>query len=223
MEDKLQQLKTILAKVSDLNATAALLEWDQQTYMPPGGALGRGYQLATVSSLAHENFTSAQVGQLLEDLKPFSEELDPDSDDARLIKVTNREYQKYTKVPSSYVAEFKKLTTMAHPVWESARAENDLMAMAHKTRHLGDVYRQKGLTDRAIQYYLEALSLYRNHQDPPKLDYANAIQRVAITKEESSQTVEAKKLWEEAKELYAMIGLQEGVDYCSRRIANLSN
>lgn len=125
MDDKLQQLKTILAEVSDLYATDALLEWDQQTYMPPGGALGRGNQRATVSSLAHEKFTSAQVGQLLEDLKPLSEELDPDSDDARLIKVTNREYQKNTKVPSSYVAEFTKLTTMAHPVWESARAEND--------------------------------------------------------------------------------------------------
>jgi carboxypeptidase Taq len=125
MDGKLQQLKTILAEVSDLYATDALLEWDQQTYMPPGGALGRGNQRATVSSLAHEKFTSAQVGQLLEDLKPLSEELDPDSDDARLIKVTNREYQKNTKVPSSYVAEFTKLTTMAHPVWESARAEND--------------------------------------------------------------------------------------------------
>jgi carboxypeptidase Taq len=125
MEEKLRQLKTILAEVFDLNATAALLGWDQQTYMPPGSAQGRGYQLATVSSLAHEKFTSAQVGQLLEDLKPLSDELDPDSDDARLIKVTTREYHKHVKVPSKYVAEFAQLTTMAHPVWEKARSEND--------------------------------------------------------------------------------------------------
>ncbi len=125
MEDKLQQLRTILAEVADLHASAALLGWDQQTYMPPAGAEGRGYQLATVSSLAHDKFTSVEVGQLLEDLQPLAGELEPDSDDARLIKVTTREYEKDVKVPSKFISEFAQLTTLAHPAWETARAEDD--------------------------------------------------------------------------------------------------
>ena len=87
MEDKLARLKEILGENSDLNNAIAVLGWDQQTYMPPGGAESRGYQLATLSRLAHTSFTSPEVGQLLEDLKPYAGQLDPDSDDARLIRV----------------------------------------------------------------------------------------------------------------------------------------
>lgn len=125
MESKLDQLKTILAEVSDLSSASALLGWDQQTYMPPGGAEDRGNQLATLDRLAHVKFTSAEVGQLLEDLKPHAAQLDPDADDARLIKVTAREYEKRTKVPPEMVAEFAQLTTAAHQVWERARAESN--------------------------------------------------------------------------------------------------
>ncbi len=125
MEDKLAELKTILAEVSNLNQVAALLGWDQQTYMPPEGAADRGSQLATISRLAHITFTSDDVGQLLEDLTPLAEQLDPDSNDARLIKVTRRDYDKYTKVPPEMVAEFAELTTMANRVWEEARPAND--------------------------------------------------------------------------------------------------
>jgi carboxypeptidase Taq len=125
MEDKLAELKTILAEVSNLNQVAALLGWDQQTYMPSEGAADRGSQLATISRLAHITFTSDDVGQLLEDLTPLAEQLDPDSNDARLIKVTRRDYDKYTKVPPEMVAEFAELTTMANRVWEEARPAND--------------------------------------------------------------------------------------------------
>ena len=44
MEDKLQMLKTRLGEIQDLNRAAALLGWDQQTYMPPGGAAARAEQ-----------------------------------------------------------------------------------------------------------------------------------------------------------------------------------
>lgn len=124
-KSKLDQLKLILGEVSDLNNTAALLGWDQQTYMPPGGAEGRGYQLATISRLAHDRFTSAEVGRLLDEARPEVAGLDPDSDDARLIRVTQRDFEKQTKVPSDLIAEFAQITTLAHSVWEQARAEND--------------------------------------------------------------------------------------------------
>src|SRR5512140_478595 len=99
MEQKLQRLKEIIAEISDLRYAAAVLGWDQPTYMPPGGAEARGNQLGLLQRLAHEQGTSAEVGQLLEDLKPIAATLDPDSDDARFIKVTARNYEKATRVP----------------------------------------------------------------------------------------------------------------------------
>ena len=98
MEKKLQELKRRLAEVADLQNAAAMLSWDQQTYMPPGGAEARGNQLGTLSSIAHRKFVSDEMGQLLEDLESYTDELDPDSDEARLIQVVRRNFDKKTKV-----------------------------------------------------------------------------------------------------------------------------
>ena len=125
MEDKLNQLKTILFEVADLNAASAVLGWDQQTYMPSGSAEGRGEQLATLGQIAHIKFTSDEVGRLLDELEPQTRQLEPDSDDARLIKVTRREYDKNTKVPTEWVAEFARVTTVGQQVWQEARVENN--------------------------------------------------------------------------------------------------
>ena len=69
MSDKLEQLKTILAEVTDLGRAAALLEWDQETYMPPGGVGARSDQLSTLTGLAHARFTTDDVGRLLGELE----------------------------------------------------------------------------------------------------------------------------------------------------------
>ncbi len=125
MKEKLQQLKTMLGEISDLNHIGSLLGWDQQTYMPPGAAEERGQQLATINTIAHEKFTSDEIGKLLDDLKKWAEDLDTDSDEYRLIKVTARDYDKKTRVPSDYIAEFAQVTTVAQQAWIEARAKSD--------------------------------------------------------------------------------------------------
>lgn len=124
-EGKFALLKELLAEIIDINNAAGLLGWDQQTQMPPGAAEGRGYQLSTLGKIAHLKFTSEQIGQLLSDLEPAAAQLDPDSNDARLIKVTRHLYDKETKVTAEYVVEFVQVTTAAHQVWAEARANND--------------------------------------------------------------------------------------------------
>src|SRR6266700_6185185 len=101
MADPLEQLKERLAEVTDLNKVARLLSWDQQTMMPPAGTGHRADQLATVQRLAHELFTDPAVGVLLDELPSLEESLDPDSDDAALIRITSRDYQKAVGVPAS--------------------------------------------------------------------------------------------------------------------------
>ena len=124
-ETKLKELTAILNEVADLTYASALLGWDQQTYMPPGGAGNRGYQLATLAKLMHIKFTDPVVGEILEELQPWAAELDPDSDEARLVKVTTRNYEKKTKVSPEFMAEFTKTTSDAHMVWQQARQEDD--------------------------------------------------------------------------------------------------
>jgi carboxypeptidase Taq len=142
MEAQLQRLKAILAEVADLNGAAAVLEWDQQTFMPPGGAEDRGNQQATLSRLSHVTFTSPEVGRLLEALEPHTAQLAPDSDEARLIRVTAREFRKRTRVPADMVAELAQATTAAIQVWQEARAENNFAKFAPHLTKIVDLRRR---------------------------------------------------------------------------------
>ncbi|HEY4688418.1 MAG TPA: carboxypeptidase M32 [Anaerolineae bacterium] len=129
MEAKLKELKTRLMAIDDLNAANALLSWDQTTYMPPGGAEARGRQLATLGRLAHEMFTEPAIGKLLDDLRPYEESLPYDSDDAALIRLTRREYEKSVKVPAALVAEFNEHSAASYQAWTEARPANDFARM----------------------------------------------------------------------------------------------
>ena len=123
-QEKLNELKIQIAEVSDLKNAAAVLNWDQSTYMPSGGAAARGRQLATLSKVAHEKFTSKEVGKLLEDLQAYVETLPTDSDDACLIKVVTRDYEKATKVPADFLATFNAHSAESYQVWTEARPQN---------------------------------------------------------------------------------------------------
>ena len=83
--EALTQLKRELGELKDLGRIAALLAWDQQVMMPPAGAAARADQLSTLGRLMHERSTSVELGKLLDAAEPLAAELDPDSDDARLV------------------------------------------------------------------------------------------------------------------------------------------
>ena len=125
MEEKINRLKAILAEISDLNHATALLAWDMQTYMPPGGAEGCGNQLALLERLAHERVTSPEMGILLDELKPYAATLEPDSDESRLVKVTGRNYDKALRIPARHIEESARLTARAEQAWMEARQKSD--------------------------------------------------------------------------------------------------
>jgi carboxypeptidase Taq len=99
MNPQLQELKTRLLEVNDLNSASALLSWDQATYMPPGGAQARGRQLALLSRLGHERLADPAIGRLLDSLAPWAEGQGADSDAAALVRVTRRDFDRATRLP----------------------------------------------------------------------------------------------------------------------------
>ncbi|MEZ0395561.1 MAG: carboxypeptidase M32 [Anaerolineales bacterium] len=121
MEKKLARLKEILAEIADIEGAASLLSWDQQTYMPPGAAEQRGQQSGTLGKIAHQLGTSPEMGKLLEALQPYGESLDPDSDDARLIKFAIRDYERATRVPADFIVERNQVLALANQAWSEAR------------------------------------------------------------------------------------------------------
>jgi carboxypeptidase Taq len=142
MEDKLTRLKDILSEIYDLNMTQAVLGWDQQTYMPVGGAEDRGNQLGLLARLTHQKLISEEVESLLENLSPLAAQLPEDSNDACLIRVANRDYQKNSKVPSSWVETYARETTVAQSAWEQAKASSNFAQFRPHLECIVDLRRQ---------------------------------------------------------------------------------
>ena len=125
MEAKLEELEARLVEIDDLESAARLLEWDQNTYMPPGGAPARARQSSTLQRLAHEKFTAAGLGRLLDDLRPYEESLPYDSDEASLVRATRRDYERAVKVPPSFVAQLSDHLSASYQAWTQARPADD--------------------------------------------------------------------------------------------------
>ncbi len=123
MNDKLERFKEIMAEVADLETAAEVLDWDQQVNMPPGGTEARGNQLATLGKLSHQAFTSDEVGKLLDELHSDGTVLSPDEE--AMVRVAKRDYDKATRVPSSFVGEMAVVSTKAHAAWVEARKKSD--------------------------------------------------------------------------------------------------
>ncbi len=169
-EIQLAKLKSLLNEHADLVSTIGLLHWDLETYMPPGGAQGRGHQLATLTRIAHNKFISDEVGQLLEDLTPYINELDQDSDDARLISVTNRLYKKRSLVPASLVAEIAKEAAIAHGVWVHARETSNFNDFLPSLEKIISLKRQ----------YADHFQPYDHVYDPLLDDYEPGLKTVDV-------------------------------------------
>ena len=125
MSEKLNELKEKLGEVSDLGSAAALLGWDQQVNMPSGGAEARGRHMATLGKVIQEKFTSDEVGRLLEDAKQELSGADADSDDAAMVRVAARNYDKAKRVPTEFVVEQAIVSAKAFEAWIKARSKSD--------------------------------------------------------------------------------------------------
>ncbi len=142
MEAKLKELKARLSEINDLQSAAGVLAWDQNTYMPPGGAPARGRQIATLQRLAHERSTDMALGRLLDDLLPYEESLSYDSNEASLIRIARRDYERAVRVPSSFVAEFSAHTSASFQAWSEARPSNDFAKVQPYLEKTLDLSRQ---------------------------------------------------------------------------------
>lgn len=129
MEPKFLELQERLARVQDLQSAAYVLAWDQETYMPRGGAPARAQQLSTLIALAHAQFTDERVGQLLDDLQAYESGLPYDSDQASLLRIARREYKRRARVPSEFVARQTQTQALSYNEWVKARPNSDFNAV----------------------------------------------------------------------------------------------
>ncbi len=158
---KMQQLLEFVAELEDLRNIEAVLGWDQQVHMPPGGAEERGLQSAALGRIMHEKLTSGEGGQLIADLEAEVGDLTAETDEARMVKVAKRAYEKQTKVPLPLLIENIKTTSMAHSAWVKARAQSDFSIFQPYLEKIVDLRKQ----------YADLFKPYDHIYDPLLDDY----------------------------------------------------
>jgi carboxypeptidase Taq len=166
----LADLKARLREIADLGAVGAILSWDQATYMPRDGAEARSRQGALISRLAHERMTDVGLGRLLDRLAGYAEGLPDESDDARLIAVARRDFEKAIKVPVDLVERWSALGSASYEAWKRARPNDDFAAVRPYLEQQLDISRE----------YAELFAPYRHIIDPLIDDRDEGLNRAVV-------------------------------------------
>ena len=67
-----ERLFELWGEVVDLGSAMAVLQWDQETQMPPKGQESRGKQLATLAGIHHAKMTDPALADALDAAAPKS-------------------------------------------------------------------------------------------------------------------------------------------------------
>src|SRR5262245_46503678 len=108
-----------------LESCASVLGWDEQTYMPPGGAAHRANQLSLLAGLCHERATDPVLGELLGQVEASPLSGQTDSAAAANIREARRDYDRATKLPRRLVEELSHTCTLSQQAWVAARKQSD--------------------------------------------------------------------------------------------------
>lgn len=113
--------QSTMRRIADVKAAGAVLQWDQETYLPAGGARFRGQQLSTLSELAHQLFSEDAFGKLLQDLVT-RDDLSPSQ--KRNVQLTLEDYTKNKKFTSAFVRSLSEQVNKTFHAWIEARKQN---------------------------------------------------------------------------------------------------
>jgi len=117
-----QRLTALWGEISDLNSASAVLQWDQETYLPPLGQAGRGRQLATLAGIWHEKITAPALREAIEDCEA---EADPGGDLEALAREARRRYDRAARVPAALTKAIAEANSAGLAAWQAAREASD--------------------------------------------------------------------------------------------------
>jgi len=138
-ESPLDALRTHLAPIQDLKSAAAVLEWDEEVYLPSGALDARARQTATLRHLAHVQFTAPETGRLLDEAAREA----ASEDDLALVDVVRRDFERAIRIPASLVHAMTEASAHARKAWQAAREARSFAGFAPALGRLLDLSRQK--------------------------------------------------------------------------------
>lgn len=155
------ELHAYLRESAHLHSVGNVLGWDQETYMPEGGAEARAEQAALIARLYHERQSSPELGALI---AACESEVDATADtvEGANLRELRRDYAKRTRVPASLVARLAEARSKAQQAWKDARARDDFEAFRPKLDTVLELTRERAscLADGKAELYDALLDDY---------------------------------------------------------------
>jgi carboxypeptidase Taq len=134
------EYKATMQRVADLRNASAVLQWDQETYLPPKGAEFRGQQISTLSELSHQQFCNDSFGDLLKELNTRS---DLGEDEKRNVERSLEDYSKNKKYSTSFVRQMSEQVNKTFHAWIAARKQNSFSVYKDDLEKLVELKKQE--------------------------------------------------------------------------------
>src|ERR1700712_1170761 len=116
-----EEYRQHMRKLADVRASLALMQWDQETYLPVKGASFRAQQVATLSEIAHELATADKLGNLLALLEGAA---GLNETEKKNIYLNREDFLKQKKYPSAFVRKMSETVSRSFNAWNLAKKEN---------------------------------------------------------------------------------------------------
>ena len=113
--------KRKMQRIADVRNANAVLQWDQETHLPPKGAAFRGQQLSTLSEISHQLFSEEELGSVLQELLSVT---DLTKEQHRNVELTFEDYTKNKKYSSEFVRALSEQTNKTFHTWIESRKKN---------------------------------------------------------------------------------------------------
>jgi carboxypeptidase Taq len=170
-----KHLEERMKRLADLNAAAAVLQWDQETHIPAMSFEARAKHLSGLLSFAHDYFTDEQTGRLLNSLMERCDKLG--DVEARSVKRLFKDYERKTRLPASLIEKISLQVSQTFMIWDAEKknkaAKNYFSALdtllnlkkeeAHLLSENGSIYTcmleeyEPGMTEERLDTIFEQL------------------------------------------------------------------
>ncbi len=134
------EYKTKMQKIADVKYASAVLQWDQETYLPAKGNDCRGRQMATLNEIAHQQFTEEKTGSLLLELNAKD---DLSASDKRNVQLSLEDYNRNKKLCSEFVRRMSETVNKSYHAWAKARTENSFATFQQPLNELIELKKQE--------------------------------------------------------------------------------
>lgn len=128
------------SKIADVGFAIAVLNWDQETYIPQKGVEKRAQQIATLSGMLHKMSTSKKLEKLLKKLKK-DESLS--EIEKKNVKLALKDFKISTKFTTEFVMRESKAISVAFQAWLQARKEDNFDIYIPALSEIVNIQREK--------------------------------------------------------------------------------